>query len=306
MIRLRGRVQMDEIRPENWGSESWNEAHFPEEQLDTDGDTWGFRWRGREKWRHDVYLKLLEDMLRKDEPQKVLDIGCALCDFTHKAWQLNTANKFYGIDISPTAVHWCQRNFPDFELKVGAIPDIPFDETFDIIFCQEVLCYLDPDGRQATLNNIRDRLKPGGIVMLTGVLDGGEKHHTTPEMLGLVRDGFEVTTIVYSHWATYRKWIEEPLDKLALKFVSMDQWVNSTEEEFASWSEEQGGSTKLKVAKGMRAIAPVSRWIVKAGTGLTRFLASRTTPAGALHAIASIRRDNEEADEIVVFATKTG
>ena len=43
-----------------WGSKEWNEAHFPSDQLDKDGEIWGFRWRGMENG---------EEVIFKKEPQ---------------------------------------------------------------------------------------------------------------------------------------------------------------------------------------------------------------------------------------------
>ncbi len=72
-----------------WGTKQWQNDHFPKDQLDSDGDTWGMRWRGMDKMRHSSYLKLIGPDLLVGQSLRVLDIGCALCDFTKKAWNLN-------------------------------------------------------------------------------------------------------------------------------------------------------------------------------------------------------------------------
>jgi hypothetical protein len=78
---------------DKWGSYEWNEAHFPADKLESSGDTWGMRWKAMDKLRHRSYLDLVQDDLRKPAPIKVLDLGCALCDFTMKAWNVNSQNK---------------------------------------------------------------------------------------------------------------------------------------------------------------------------------------------------------------------
>ena len=89
-----------------WGTEQWLNDHFPLGQLDSDGDAWGMRWRGMNKMRHRSYLKLVEGDLQNAQPIKIFDIGCALCDFTKRAWNLNRENQFWCMDISENAIAW--------------------------------------------------------------------------------------------------------------------------------------------------------------------------------------------------------
>lgn len=71
-------------------------------------------WHG--KIRHQSYLRIIEIDLLKPHPIKFLDIGCALCDFTAKAWNVNRANKVWAMDVSQIVVERAGKKFPIFEL----------------------------------------------------------------------------------------------------------------------------------------------------------------------------------------------
>lgn len=188
------------MKQQDWGSAEWQNDHFPTDQLDSNGDTWGIRWRGMEKLRHRSYIKAVSDTLSSSEPQKILDIGCALCDFTEKAWAVNPHNHMYGMDISPSAVGWATKKFPSFNLKQGALPELPFTEEFDGVFLLEVICYLSAEDRKKTISNIHDALKPSGWLMFSGVLDGGNLHHTEEEVNALIGEHFVITDRIYNYW----------------------------------------------------------------------------------------------------------
>ena len=166
------------IKPE-WTSKEWHNNHFPENQLDLEGDTWGKRWRGMEKMRYETYLKLIKEDLQSSHSLKILDIGCALCDFTVKAWELNRNNQIWGMDISDNAIAWVTENFPNFNFKTAAIPDIPFDVKFDIVLCLETLYYTDQ--KRKTLENIRDSLVPSGMLVFSGNLNARDGYFTVAE-----------------------------------------------------------------------------------------------------------------------------
>jgi len=63
-----------------WGTKEWNDDHFPADQLDSTGDTWGMRWQGLDKMRHRSYLKLINNGLQGTHALKVLDLAahCAI------------------------------------------------------------------------------------------------------------------------------------------------------------------------------------------------------------------------------------
>ena len=288
---------------EEWGQREWNEAHFPTEQLDTLGDTWGFRWRGMERWRHARTLKMLKPLLRGTERKEVLEIGCALCDFTVRAWQLNTVNHFCGIDTVPTAIEWASRKFPQFELRVGAIPGIPFDKKFDVILCMEVLCYLEPDGRRETIHNIFDSLGPKGVLVFSGVLDGGVRHHTSEEALGLIGEKFEISQVVYNHWSLYRRLVEGPADSIHARLSVMREKLALAPDDFERWRAAERGRMAA-LAGALRQLGPAGRWLVSGMMSGTDFVRRRQFLPMLGHHIERMVGGDDAADEIVVVALK--
>lgn len=264
------------MKDAQWGDRAWQEAHFPAAQLDGEGDTWGIRWRGLEKLRHASYLRLLRAILRQPQPLDVLDIGCALCDFTNKAAALNPANRFWVTDTADNAISWVRRRFPAFHSAVAALPDIPFDVQFDVVLCLEVLCYLDSADRCLALRRIRERLKPSGVLLFSGVVDGGERYHTRAEVLGTIGSIFVLERVVYNHWALYRRCIERPLEKARTALCS-------------------------RAAASPRARP---RRLLAAAAGGARALVASRLLAEAAQALSRPLRSAADASEIVVLARK--
>jgi SAM-dependent methyltransferase len=261
------------MQQEEWGTAAWHEAHFPQDRLDDEGDAWGIRWRGMEKLRHASYLNLLEPVLAGAHPLSVLDIGCALCDFTEKAHALNRANRFRVMDVARNAVAWVERRFPQFEAAVGALPEIPFEQEFDVILCLEVLGYLRGDQRKQAVEKICERLRPGGVLMFSGVLDGGRRYHSREEVIGMLSRGFEIVSVHYNHWGLYKRLVEQPLERVHMAVgARLDGALRAP-----------GGLLKMLSA-------------------LARALIASRAVAELAQAASRLRRD--DADEIVVLARK--
>lgn len=287
-----------------WGSREWHEAHFPKDQLDRAGDTWGIRWRGMEKMRHASYLNILRDDLRADRPLKVLDLGCALCDFTVKAWELNRRNDFFGVDISSSAIEWVTDRFPQFTFMCASLPDIPFDDRFDLIFCLEVLCYLAPDDRRRAIRNIRTALVPGGKLLFSGVLDGGDRYHTEGEVRELLQHGFEIERVHYNHWALHRRFVELPARRISEPARRLARLLSLEDDELAEWRAEADGSPRASVVRTLRTFNPAARWAVAGTGGAAHAIVGATPPAVALNLLSAALRGRDHADEIVVLARR--
>lgn len=288
-----------------WGDTEWNEAHFPADQLDTVGDTWGIRWRGMEKMRHRSYLRVIGKDLTKPEPISFLDIGCALCDFTEKAWNMNRANKVWAMDVSPTAVDWTKNKFPEFQICVGAAPAIPYDIEFDLIFFLEIMCYLNPTERVQAMKNIREQLKPGGKILFSGVLDGGVQHHTTEEVTKLIGDHFEIEKIHFNHWSLHRTIIENPLQRVNDTASRLITTLAMSKEEFATLTQETGSGPKSVIVRFLRALNPLSLWVFKSISWLARQIIGSASLARTFHWLSKLIRGSKNADEIVVSGIKT-
>jgi SAM-dependent methyltransferase len=285
-----------------WGSRAWQEAHFPAEQLATTGDTWGIRWRGVEKLRHASYLGLLRGVLQRPRPQHVLDVGCALCDFTRKAAALNPANDFWVMDTAVNAIAWVRQHWPQFVSRVGTLPDIPFDVQFDAVLCLEVLCYLERDERREAIRTIHSRLKPDGVLVFSGVLNAGERYHTEDEVMALLAEGFDIERVAYNHWRFYRHWIEGPLDRSETVLVGIRRQLEMSASAFEARPSARRSSERiLRVLRGMR---PFSDFVVAGASALVRALLSARLLAELAQRLSRPVRGDRKADEIIIVARK--
>ena len=230
-----------------WGTKEWFESKF--NNLDNFGDKWGHRWRGSQKFRYDLYIKILESILPTEEKIKILDIGCALGDFTKRVWQLDPKNEIYGIDISENAIAKVSKEYPNMKFKVESLPKLSFrDNSFDLILCLEVLYYLNAEDRIKSLENIRRVLKPGGYLLFSGVLDGGIRYFAEEEIIKLISKYFDIERIEYNYAKIYTA-IESKFLFLLNICNTVELLLNMSDTEFLKWygaTEDKRKAGKVK------------------------------------------------------------
>lgn len=151
----------------------WFESKFSPTTADNLGDGWGHRWRGSQKLRYSICLKVLKPSLLQSSPLNVLDIGCALGDFTLSAWQVNPENQFSGTDIAKNAIRLLSQKYPTFQLAVAALPEVPFqDDSFDCIICLEVLSYFNSKAIRQSIQEIHRAMRENGTLLLSITFSG--------------------------------------------------------------------------------------------------------------------------------------
>ncbi len=96
--------------------------------------------------------------------QRVLDVGCGTgknMDFLKSLGYINVQ----GIDYSREAIEFChKRNLK--QAQVGSITNIAFaDNSFDVVYCMDVLGCLDEADRNLAVAELLRVLKPGGLFM---------------------------------------------------------------------------------------------------------------------------------------------
>jgi ubiquinone/menaquinone biosynthesis C-methylase UbiE len=116
----------------------------------------------------------------------ILDIGCGPGTITSGFAAHVSQGSVTGIDLSPEVITQAQSlasEIPNVTFKVGDVSTkLHFaDETFDVVFCNQVLCYIS-DPAQA-LREMRRVCKTGGIVACR---EGDVPFHFYPELPGLL------------------------------------------------------------------------------------------------------------------------
>jgi len=101
---------------------------------------------------------------------KILDYGCGTG--THLLYFKRNGFTPYGCDISPTAISTCRRRMPAYRDNFHVIPPLPnlrrlFPPSFDVVFSNQVLYYLDDADLRNIVGQFHDILAKGGIVFVT-------------------------------------------------------------------------------------------------------------------------------------------
>lgn len=144
---------------------------------DKDGDCWGHRWRGIQQLRYQQILRFLDHHISENRSFRVLDIGCALVDFTEMFMNQYPNAIVTGVDISDKAVTIASKRLPTATFKQTTLPNLSFENSeFDIIMAHSVLHYLSDSDRDQVFRNINKILKNNGLFILTNPIDDGEKY----------------------------------------------------------------------------------------------------------------------------------
>ena len=295
-----------------WGTKQWFESQFNQAQVGTLGDGWGHQWRGSQKFRYSLCLDILKPVLAQNGSMNVLDIGCALGDFTIQAWQLNPKNQFWGIDISANAIARVSLIYPHIQFAVAALPETPFQEgSFDCIICLEVLYYLNSKDRRQAVEDIYRVMCEGGFLLFSGVLDGGVRYFAKDEIIQLISEYFDIQQIRYNYARLYSAF-ERKLTATRSHLDTFKKVVGMPDTEYKQWLRDKQPSPKLRLVSRFRkfiSIIPFGKQITRGCLNLvtkplTAVLSWKFLPAWFYKITKLILRD-KGATHIIILAKKT-
>ncbi|UCG55203.1 MAG: class I SAM-dependent methyltransferase [Dehalococcoidia bacterium] len=249
----------------DWGTREWFERMCDPTYADSYGDRWGHKWRGSEKHRYSQCLELLRPIFVQNGGQlDVLDIGCAFGDFTERLWKLNTQNNIYGVDISRNAIAIASERLPRLQFKVNALPDLKFpDNSFNIVFCLEILYYLDFEEKRKSLDSIRRILKPEGYLFVSGTLDNGKRYLNREEILKLIPEaGFKLREVRYLYGRLYVV-IERMILLLRSYVVILGEVIKMPELEYKQWLKGRKSNLGLSLVNWFRKSILALPWCNK-------------------------------------------
>jgi len=114
-------------------------------------------WQGRQK--------LLTFLFKKENPQKILDIGCGTGETIKFLKNYLPKAEIYGLDSSLVAIKFARSRKLN-NIKKGSATKLPFkDNSFDLVLLLDVLEHIKDD--QKALKEAKRVLKPSGSIIVT-------------------------------------------------------------------------------------------------------------------------------------------
>jgi SAM-dependent methyltransferase len=118
-------------------------------------------------WYKILHEKTLNAIKKQfgNRPLRILDAGCGtggMLAFLKK----NGYDSLRGLDLSEDAVKFTtSRGFDVIRFDLRNIADYPKDTKFDVIICNDVLCYFNDDEIGHILEEFRKRISPNGLII---------------------------------------------------------------------------------------------------------------------------------------------
>ena len=236
-----------------YGTIQWFENMFAA----SDDDPWGHNWRGSQLYRYDLYKVIINEYVFNeveiDNQSKILDIGCAIGDFTAQLSRFS--RNITGIDISEEAIQRAKRRFPNIKFKVGALPETGLlHNFFDVITCLEVLNYMDEDDQKSSLCEIHNLLRNGGRVLFSSVI-GAKPYFQPEEFVDLLSGYFEIENVEYYHTKAY-----SCVENVFLKIQQIQRLLTLSNWEFEKWCENKD-KNRVKIVKQIRHSVIKSKYL---------------------------------------------
>jgi SAM-dependent methyltransferase len=126
--------------------------------------------------------------LERDEPVRLLEIGCGSGVYVRYAASLNPRLTALAVDLQDVVARQASANITDWgladrvEVRQGDLRTLDLQPQFDLITMHNNIYYFTEDERAKTLAHVRTMLAPGGKLLLTSSCQGG---HIGLEMLNL-------------------------------------------------------------------------------------------------------------------------
>lgn len=123
-----------------------------------------------------IYAAVHDILAQRNEPYSLLDLGCGDAEAIGWAMRGTKVEAYVGIDCAAPALELARSTLADFvptvDLHVGDLMEAleAPGELFDVILVSFALHHFQDDEKQHFLEVARDRLKPGGDLLLIDVV----------------------------------------------------------------------------------------------------------------------------------------
>jgi SAM-dependent methyltransferase len=184
-------------------------------------------------WWYKILHEKTLDAIKKqfgNRPLRILDAGCGtggMLAFLKK----NGYDSLRGLDLSEDAVKFTtSRGFDVIRFDLRNISDYPKDIKFDVIICNDVLCYFDDKEIAHILEEFRKRINTNGLIISNNnAMKAFEGVHSI--VLSIPRrfvikefqqicKGIEMSIIQHNYWSAFLApliWVYRKTQLVALK-----------------------------------------------------------------------------------------
>ena len=137
-----------------------------------EGDAWFERAQNSAKgdptfdWGH----HLIELLTKEQEINTVLDLGCADGRKLNRLVEVLNLSTGVGVDVSDAAIAAGKVKFPDLDLRVGRLSDIPVDQQFDLVVVSGVFAVVDRQTLAKSVAEVDRLTKDQGYLLLEDFL----------------------------------------------------------------------------------------------------------------------------------------
>lgn len=165
---------------------------------------WDYTSAGAGHYFAEAHGRAIATLLKREVARSgdILDYGCGTGGLIDHL--LRDGFRVAGLDFSPQSVEKVSDRFLDRDGFLGAaLPHDFAERQFDAVVCSEVVEHLYDPELSATLAQIHDLLKPGGLLFLT-----------TPNEEDLAANEVfcPVSEVVFHRWQHVRTWSRESIE----------------------------------------------------------------------------------------------
>jgi SAM-dependent methyltransferase len=125
--------------------------------------------RGGELGENGINNALLHNGYHIESFERVLDFGCG-CGRIMRQWHWVMGPRFYGTDLNPDLIHWCQAKLgklAEFRTN-GLVPPLDYpDGYFDFIYSISVFTHLSEHVQEDWMGELHRVLKKNGLLLIT-------------------------------------------------------------------------------------------------------------------------------------------
>jgi 2-polyprenyl-3-methyl-5-hydroxy-6-metoxy-1,4-benzoquinol methylase len=171
------------------------------EEIYQKSDPWNYINSSTDLIRRKVFLWHLEHAFNHLPIKDVLDVGCGEGDLTHDLAQAHDEVYIDALDISENAIRFAKQRNSAENINYFSVDIRDFQPTkkYDLILCEEALCYFNDTEKTLVLGKFHDALKDNAFLKMSMISIGWYidwYYFTVEEVRNLLPENdFEIVSI---------------------------------------------------------------------------------------------------------------